>query len=41
MMSWWMVGVSLWLIGWGVGLSARLQARSMPRALNLFDGGVS
>jgi hypothetical protein len=37
MMSWWSVGVSLWLLSWGTGLSARLMAR----ACCLFDGGAS
>jgi hypothetical protein len=41
MMSWWSVGVSLWLLSWGIGLSARLMARAVPQAWCLFDGGES
>lgn len=37
-MSWWTVGVSLWLVSWSIGLIARLQAQAVPRALHLFAG---
>lgn len=46
MMSWWSVGVSLWLLSWGMlswgmGLSARMLADAAPRAWCLFDGDAS
>ncbi len=41
MMSWWSVGVSLWLLSWGMGLSARMLADAVPRAWCLLDGEAS
>ena len=41
MMSWWSVGVSLWLLSWGMALSARVLADAAPRPWCLFDGEAS
>jgi len=41
MMSWWFVAVSLWLLSWGMDLSARMQADAVPRAWCLFDGDAA